>query len=140
MSRKSQRRHKSQSLIAAGKINPIAWDISKSEAAKALQNFGVPVVEVKTVRCLKHQVCISYWDIDGDVCSSFFSYRIFERWYEAVESAIATCETLEDCDRIGDSIQYELVKFSYPVGLGNRMWEVWKSRWRELKEAVTIAP
>ena len=65
MSRKSPRRLKSQSLIAAEKIKPVEWNISKTEAEKALRDFGIPVREVKKVSCLKHQVCVSYWDVDG---------------------------------------------------------------------------
>ena len=139
MSRKSQRRLKSQSLIATGKINPIEWYISKSEAAIALKDFGIPVKEVKKVRCLKHQVCVSYWDINGKVCCSFFSYRIFERWQKAVERLIQNCQVFGEWERLRDIIHYDMLKFTYPVEMADRIWDTLKNRWYQLRTAVRIA-
>ncbi len=41
-----QQSKKGQSLISAGKISPIKWNISKSEAEIALKQFGIPVLEL----------------------------------------------------------------------------------------------
>jgi hypothetical protein len=130
---KSAKRSKNQSLITAGKISPIKWNISQSEAEIALKEFGIPVLEIKRVTCLKHQVCISYWNTEGKVCSSFFSYRIFERWQKAVEEVIAACCTVEEWENLGDIIQYELIKFLYPVEMANQIWHALLGRWYPIK-------
>lgn len=130
---KSAEHLKNQSLITAGKINPIKWNISKSEAEIALKQIGLPVLEVKRVKCLKHQACISYWNTEGKVCSSFFSYRIFERWQKAVEELIADCCTVEEWDNLGDIIQYELIKFLYPVEMADRIWDALIGHWYRIK-------
>ncbi|MBD2183587.1 hypothetical protein [Aerosakkonema funiforme] len=130
---------KSQSLIAAGKIKPIEWNISKEEAAQALSNFGVPVREVKKVTCLKHQVCVSYWDMDGKVCCSFFSYRIFARWQKAVEQLIQNCHTFGEWDRLGDVIQYDLLRFRYPVEMANKIWDMLKNRCYQIRTDLQMA-
>lgn len=134
MSRKRNQPHpKGKSLIAVGKINPIQWHISRSEAAVALRKLGLSVKQVKRVNCLKHQVCISYWDTQGRVCSSFFSYRVFECWYEAVEALIYKCVTVEEWDSLGDIIEFELVQFPYPVAIADQIWENLKAHWYALK-------
>ena len=130
---KSANRLKNQSLIAAGKISPIQWNISKSEAEIALKQFGIPVLEIKRVKCLKHQVCVSYWNTEGKVCSSFFSYRIFERWQKAVEELIVACCTVEEWDNLGEIVEYELVKFLYPVEMANQIWDGLRDRWYKIK-------
>lgn len=128
-----QQSKKGQSLISAGKISPIKWNISKSEAEIALKQFGIPVLEIKRIKCLKHQVCVSYWNTDGKVCSSFFSYRIFEHWQKAVEEVIATCCTVEEWDNLGEIVEYELVKFWYPVEMANQIWDALRDRWYQIK-------
>ncbi len=130
---KSADRLKNQSLIAVGKISPIQWNITKSEAEIALKQIGLPVLEVKRVKCLKHQVCISYWNTDGKVCSSFFSYRIFERWQKAVEELIADCCTVEEWDNLGEIVEYDLVKFFYPVEMASQIWDALRDRWYGIK-------
>ncbi len=51
---KSADRLKNQSLIAVGKISPIQWNITKSEAEIALKQIGLPVLEVKRVKCVNY--------------------------------------------------------------------------------------
>lgn len=139
LTKRGSRRLKSQSLIAAGKINPIQWDISKGDAAQALKNVGIPVKEVKKVHCLKHQVCVSYWDVEGKVCCSFFSYRIFDRWLEAVENAIEDCQTIAQWDSLSEIIEYELVQFNYPVKMANQIWDKLKKHWYQLVEGISVS-
>ncbi|MFB2880340.1 hypothetical protein [Floridanema aerugineum] len=138
-SQNSKRYLKSQSLITAGKINPVKWLISKEEAQKALQEFGVPIKEVKKIRCLRHQVCISYWNINGKICCSFFSYRIFERWLNAVENLIDSCKSLGDWEDLGDRIQYELIRFFYPQTMANQIWHSLRTHWYKLQSTLKIA-
>lgn len=130
---------KGKSLIAAGKINPIQWQITKSEAEIALKQLGLPVLEIKRVKCLKYQVCVSYWNTDGKVCSSFFSYRVFERWQKAVETLIQDCQTFEEWDSLGESIEYDLIHFPYPVEMADQIWDAFKDHRYQLKVAVRLA-
>ncbi|MFB2895823.1 hypothetical protein ACE1CI_23185 [Aerosakkonemataceae cyanobacterium BLCC-F50] len=130
---------KGQSLITAGKINPLKWLISKAEAEKALKEFGVPIKEVKKIRCLRHQICISYWNINGKICCSFFSYRIFERWLNAVENLIDSCKNLSDWEALGDRIEYELSKFFYPPAMANQIWHSLRTHWYQLQTTLKIA-
>ncbi len=88
--KKTQYRRQGQSLIAANKIKPQLWHISDPEAKEALIVQGERVQKIKKIRRLKHQVCISYWNEQGGVCSSFFSYRIFARWQNEVKKLIYT--------------------------------------------------
>ncbi|MCL1474324.1 hypothetical protein [Argonema antarcticum] len=125
-------RPKGQSLTAASKIHPETWNISKEEAAKALKAFGIPVKEIKKVTCLKHQVCISYQNQAGFGCCSFFSYRIFARWQQAVEKLIADSHTISEWESLGDIIEYDLVKFPYPRQIANALWDALKHRWHQL--------
>ena len=82
-SRKVNRyRRKGQNLITANQIKPENWDISDAEAKEALKVKNINVKEIKKIHKLKHQVCISFWDEKGNICSSFFSYRIFSRWQQ----------------------------------------------------------
>lgn len=130
---------KGQSLITAGKINPLKWLISKREAEKALKEFGVPIQEVKKIRCLRHQICISYWNINGKICCSFFSYRIFERWLNAVENLIHDCKNLADWETLGDRIEYELSKFFYLPTMANQIWQSLRTHWYQLQLILRIA-
>jgi len=130
---------RSKSLISAGKINPIKWLISKAEAKKALKDFGVPIKEAKKIHCLKHQICISYWNTEGKVCCSFFSYRIFERWLKAVKKLIHECQTLLDWEIVGDRIEYDLIKFYYPQAMANEIWHTLKTHWYQLQSTLSLA-
>ena len=92
----NQYRRKGRNLIASNKIKPEQWNISQTEAKEALKAKGYDVKQIKKIHCLKHQVCISYWDATGNICSSFFSYRIFARWQKEAEKLIYTCQTLRE--------------------------------------------
>jgi len=100
-------------LIASNKIKPDQWHFSDAEVKEALKVKGYDVKQVKKIRCLKHQVCISYWDAKGNVCSSFFSYRIFARWQTEVEKLIYCCPTLQEWQRLNHILQYEFVYYNY---------------------------
>ena len=106
-------RRKGQSLIAANKIKPEQWYISHAEAKEALKATGYKVKQIKKIHCLKHQVCISFWDVKGNICSSFFSYRIFRRWQREVEQLIDTCQTLNEWKKLNHIMQYEFVHYQY---------------------------
>ncbi len=129
-SRKVNRyRRKGQNLITANKIKPENWDISDAEAKEALKVKNINVKEIKKIRKLKHQVCISFWDDQGNICSSFFSYRIFSRWQQEVEETIDTCPNIKEWARLNRIIQYEFAYYKYltemqdvlNVALENRM-------------------
>lgn len=130
-------RPKGQSLTAAGKIKPQQWNLSKDEAAEALRAIGIPVKEIKKIRCLRHQVCLSYWDEAGNVCSSFFSYRRFAQWQQSVEVLIGNCQSIPAWEQLGDIIEYDLLQFPYTVEMGNAIWDALKRHWYQLKAAAT---
>ncbi|MBV8886528.1 MAG: hypothetical protein JO235_21380 [Chroococcidiopsidaceae cyanobacterium CP_BM_RX_35] len=133
-----QYRFKGQSLTAAGKLHPERWkSIPKGEVARVLrENQGLSVKQVKKVHHLQHQICISYIDIDGNVCSSFFSYRLFESWQKAVESLIYTCSNLKELYNLRRIIQYDLYYFPYPSNIAGRISTVLESRFYELRMAA----
>lgn len=58
----NQYRRKCKNLIATNKIKPEQWDISNTEARKALKAKGYDIKQIKKIHRLKHQLCISYWD------------------------------------------------------------------------------
>ncbi|MEA5583021.1 hypothetical protein VB620_16935 [Nodularia harveyana UHCC-0300] len=100
-------------LIGSGKIEPNTWNISHAEVKEALQVKGYNVKEVKTITHLKHQVCIAYWDANGNICSSFFSYRIFARWQIEVEKIIYYCPNLLEWKRLNRIMRYEFAYYNY---------------------------
>ncbi|WP_211293183.1 hypothetical protein [Brunnivagina elsteri] len=106
---------KLQSLISANKIKPEIWRISESVIIETLKNRGFDVKKIKKIKYLKHQVCISYWNQKGGVCSGFFSYRIFERWQSAVEKLVYNCNSLYEIHRLNKLIEYEFTHYPYPV-------------------------
>lgn len=108
-----QYRHRGKNLIAANKIKPEQWQISDTEAKQALQATGYKIKQIKKINCLKYQICISFWDEKGNVCSSFFSYRIFETWYEEAEKLICSCQTLQDLAKLNYIMQYEFTCYYY---------------------------
>lgn len=116
--RKRQYRRQGKSLISSGKINP-HWRLTEQEICQALSALGVKAITLKKVHYLKHQVCISWWDENGDVCSSFFSYRIFGRWQAQVERLIYSCQSLKELYILMGYIQYELDYFPYPVEIAD---------------------
>ncbi|MBD2353682.1 hypothetical protein H6G41_03420 [Tolypothrix sp. FACHB-123] len=106
-------RRKGQSLIRANKIKPEQWFISHPEAKAALNAKGYKVKQIKKIHSLKHQVCISYWDEKGNICSSFFIYRIFQRWQQEVEKLIDTCQTLSDWKILNHILKHEFLYYQY---------------------------
>ncbi|MBE9034463.1 hypothetical protein [aff. Roholtiella sp. LEGE 12411] len=110
----NQYRRKGRNLIAANKIKPEQWNISKAEAKQALKAKGYDVKQIKKIYHLKHQVCISYWDGKYNVCSSFFSYRIFARWQIEVEKLIYCCQNLKQWTKLNYLMQYEFAYYNYP--------------------------
>ncbi|MBD2363996.1 hypothetical protein H6G36_22885 [Anabaena minutissima FACHB-250] len=118
MSRKlhkiNQYRRKNKNLIAANKIKPEEWGISNTEAQATLKAKGYDLKEIKKIHCLKHQICISFWDTKGNVCSSFFSYRIFLRWQQEIESLIYACEIFKEWQRLNYLMKYEFAYYHYP--------------------------
>lgn len=111
--KKTKYRRKGQSLIASHRIKPEYWDIAETEALQALKAQGYDVKEIKKIRCLQHQVCLSYWDKKGNVCSGFFSYRIFARWQTEVEKLIDCCQILRDWQILNHIMQYEFAYYPY---------------------------
>lgn len=106
-------RRPGRNLIAANKIKPDQWNISDAEVKEALKVKGYDVKQVKKISCLKHQVCISYWDAKGNVCCSFFSYRIFARWQTDVEKLISCCPTFKEWKKLSHIMQYEFAYYHY---------------------------
>ncbi|WP_017314791.1 hypothetical protein [Mastigocladopsis repens] len=139
-SRKIRRYHRrGQGLIAANKIKPEKWHFSKAEAKEALQAQGCKVKEIKKIRCLKHQVCISYWDEKGNVCSGFFSYRIFTRWQIEVEKLIERCLTLTEWRHLNHIMQYEFAYYPYPKNIDNALHKTLENRLCVLEETTQQA-
>jgi hypothetical protein len=106
---------KVQSLISANKIKPEVWRLSESVIIETLRNRGLDVKKIKKLKYLQHQVCISYWDEKGGVCSGFFSYRIFERWQCAVQRLVYNCGSLYEMHCLNKLIDYEFARYPYPV-------------------------
>lgn len=134
--KKSQYRRKGQSLISANKIIPQKWHLSDKEIARALKPLGITVKAVKKIHYLKHQVCISWWDEKGNVCSSFFSYRIFARWQAELERLINACHTLKEFYSLIGYIQYELNYFPYPLEMSDAIAIALENRECELRVAT----
>ena len=128
-----QYRRKGQSLISADKINPQQWNISPREAKEALLAKGYDVKQIKKISCLKHQVCISYWDVAGNVCSSFFSYRIFPRWQKEVEKLIYFCSSVKELVKLNAILHYEFDYYSYPREMEDALASAMENRLSELK-------
>jgi hypothetical protein len=126
-------RRKGKNLISANKIKPQEWHIAEAEAKEALQGKGYDVKQIKKIHCLKYQVCISYWDNKGNICSSFFSYRIFTRWYEEVEKLIYNCENLKAWTRLNYIMGYEFVYYNYLSEIEYALYQSLENRLSELK-------
>jgi len=132
-------RRKGRNFIAANKIKPELWQISNREAKQALKTKGYQIKQIKKIHCLKHQVCISYWDTAGNICSSFFSYRIFGRWQQEVENLIYTCQTLKEWARVNYVMKYELAYYSYPSEIEDALCAALENRLYVLKETLEQA-
>lgn len=131
-----QYRRKGQSLISANKITPENWHLTDKEIGQALKPLGITVKTVKKIHYLRHQVCISWWDEKGNVCSSFFSYRIFARWQAEVERLINACHTLKDFYKTISYIQYDLDNFPYPLEMSDAIAIALENRECKLRAAA----
>jgi hypothetical protein len=107
--------NKPQGLITLNKIKPEIWRIDDARIIKALIARGYDVKKIKKVKYLKHQLCISYWEEKGGVCSGFFSYRIFERWQRAVQKLVNDCRSLYEIHSVNKLIEYEFAHYPYPI-------------------------
>ena len=104
---------KPQGLISLNKIKPEIWRFDDARIIKALMDRGYDVKKIKKVKYLKHQICISYWDEKGGVCSGFFSYRIFERWQRSVQKLVYDCQSLYEMHSLTQLIEYEFAHYPY---------------------------
>lgn len=126
-------RRKGQSLITANKIKPEHWHISHAEAQAALIAKGYKVKQIKKIHCLKHQVCISFWDERGNICSSFFSYRIFSRWQKEVEQLVDSCLTFNEWKKLNYIMQYEFAYYHYFQEMQDAIYTALENRLSVLK-------
>ncbi|MBD2664481.1 hypothetical protein B6N60_03805 [Richelia sinica FACHB-800] len=106
-------RRQRKNLISTHKIKPEHWQISEAEAKLALIAKGFKVKEIKKIHCLKYQVSISFWDMQGNICCSFFSYRIFALWQREVEKLIDNCQSLKAWARLNYLMSYEFAYYHY---------------------------
>ncbi len=138
MSRKprniNQYRRKGKNLIATNKIKPEQWNISDAETKEALKVKGYDVKQIKKIYLLKHQVCISYSDAKGNMCSSFFSYRIFARWQEEAQKLIYTCQTLKEWAKLNYLMKYEFAYYHYPSEIEDALGAILETHLCVLKE------
>ncbi|MDZ8106662.1 MAG: hypothetical protein RM338_13735 [Nostoc sp. DedQUE12a] len=132
-------RRKGRNLIAANKLKPRQWQISNREVKEALKAKGYEIKQIKKIHCLKHQVCISYWDTAGNVCSSFFSYRIFSRWQQEAEKLIYTCQTLKEWAKINYVMKYEFAYYNYPSKMEDALQAALKNHLAVLKTTTQQA-
>ncbi|MDP5339591.1 MAG: hypothetical protein NWQ28_13585 [Nodularia sp. (in: cyanobacteria)] len=126
-------RRPGRNLIASNKIKPDQWNISDAEVKEALKVKGYDVKQVKKISYLKHQVCISYWDTKDNVCSSFFSYRIFARWQTDVEKLIYYCSSLKEWKKLNYIIQYEFAYYHYLSEMSDALSSALENRLYVLK-------
>lgn len=110
----NQNHRRNQGLIAANKIKPEIWRLSPVDIIKAINATGCKAKKIKKINYLKHQICISYWDEKGGVCSGFFSYRILERWQNAVQNLVYNCGSLYEMHYLSQFIEYEFAHYPYP--------------------------
>ncbi len=125
-----------KSLTALCWINPKSWNFSKQEISDALQ---IPVERVKKATNLQHQVCLSWYNEAGVVCWSFYSYRIFTRWQDAVLELIRSWIDWNTWERLAETIEYELARFNYPAEMADWIWENLKDRDLELRTTAQAA-
>ncbi|MEH2292294.1 hypothetical protein [Nostoc sp.] len=132
----NQYRRKGKNLITTNKIKPEQWNISEAETKEALKAKGYDVKQIKKIHRLKHQVCISYWDAKGNICSSFFSYRIFARWQEEAQKLIYTCQTLKEWAKLNYVMNYEFAYYHYPSQMEDALHAILENHLYVLKATV----
>lgn len=131
--KKNLRRPRGKNLISSNEIKPDAWQISPSEVKFALKAAGFDVQEIKKIRLLKHQICISYWNHKGGVCSGFFSYRLFPTWHKEVEQLIENCPNFERWRILNYIMQREFKYYPYPVDMEGALRNALQNRLYVLK-------
>jgi hypothetical protein len=129
-------RHRTRSLIATRRIKPEILYISEVEAKTTLRASGYGVKQIKKIRLLRHQVCISYWNEQGGVCSGFFSYRLFSCWEKAVEELIDGCSTLKAWQVLNWVMRSELTYYPYPVEISMSLSLSLQRRLSELQTPI----
>ncbi|MBN3887860.1 MAG: hypothetical protein HWQ43_01320 [Nostoc sp. JL31] len=132
----NQYRRKGKNFIATNKIKPEQWNISDAETKEALKVKGYNVKQIKKIHLLKHQVCISYWDVKGNICSSFFSYRIFARWQKEIEKLIYACQTLKEWAKLNYVMKYEFAYYHYPSEIEDILHAILENHLSVLKATV----
>ncbi|WP_017651223.1 hypothetical protein [Fortiea contorta] len=134
-----QYRRQGKNLIAINKIKPEQWHILETEAKEALQAQGYKVKQIKKITSLKHQVCISFWDCQGNVCSSFFSYRIFARWHSEVAKLVESCQTSKELIKLNHFVQYEFACYYYPNDVETALQQALENRLCVLNSTLSQA-
>jgi len=121
-------RPRGKNLITSNKIKPDLWRISSTEAKETLESTGLAVKEIKKITLLKHKVCISYWNEQGGVCSSFFSYRIFPTWQQEVEKLIENSPNFQKLQLLNHIIEREFKYYPYPVEMQDAICNALENR------------
>ncbi|MBA3923587.1 MAG: hypothetical protein H0X31_18585 [Nostocaceae cyanobacterium] len=134
--RKKPKSRPGKGLVAADKIQPQLWNISHTEAVKALKAQGYQVKEIKKISQLKYQISISYCDQQGNICSSFFSYRIFARWQTEVEKLIYRTPNLREFARLNHRLQYEFKHYPYSRDMEDTLQDALENREYQLNLAA----
>ncbi len=128
-------RRPGKSLIATDRIQPQLWNLSEAEVIEALEAQGYEVKQIKKVSQLQHQICISYWDKQGNICSGFFSYRIFVRWQTEVEKLIYRAADLQELATLSHRLKYEFKNYPYPTQMEDTLCDQLETRQYELQLA-----
>lgn len=135
--RRNRFRRKGKNLITSKRLKPKTWHISEREAKEALTAAGCKVRQIKKIRLLKYQICISYWNEKGGVCSGFFSYRIFPTWQKKVEEVIESCPNLNEWQALNHMMVHREFKyFPYPTEMEDALHSALQNRLCVLKQTV----
>ncbi|MEO1373480.1 MAG: hypothetical protein AAFW70_03960 [Cyanobacteria bacterium J06635_10] len=137
--KKNLRRPRGKNLISSNRIKPDAWHISPTEVKVALKAAGFDVQEIKKIRLLKYQICISYWNHKGGVCSGFFSYRLFPTWHKVVEKLIENCPNLKGWGLLNHIMLREFKYYPYPVEMEDALHNALQNRLYVLKATARQA-
>ena len=129
-------RHRSRSLIATWRIKPEVLYISEEEAKTTLNANGYGAKQIKKIRLLKHQVCISYWNNQGGTCGGFFSYRLFRCWQQAVKRLIYDCLSVRGWQILNWLMGSELTYYPYPEDISRNLSHSLQRRLSELQTPI----
>ncbi|MBE9212517.1 hypothetical protein IQ247_07285 [Plectonema cf. radiosum LEGE 06105] len=126
-------RPKGKNLITSNKIEPEFWSVSSKEVKVVLKAAGCKVKAIKKIRLLKYQVCISYWNHEGGVCSGFFSYRLFPTWQKEVELLIEDCSDFKSWQLLNHLMKREFIYFYYQTEMEDALHNALQNRLCVLK-------